>query len=237
MGNVVYSRFIMGKIFQDIKLAPDVDSLSESSTWSNLFCEGVSTALWIIVANKASGDAYAWGLSYVLVKMMFGGNSSMNSLCNIMSFLKGESDWLSTALNFVFHALGAMGAVHMSAAFGFNADNASASAAFTGENGLWSSTFYNYFFCNNEVIGLFLFAVFKFNSRNQSGMPDNLWSMLLIAMAFFVGGEGFNFFPARFFNKFGAFSDAACWAALVQQVWAVALAAVFMDYLPMIGFE
>merc|ERR1711981_1170191 len=187
--------------------------------------EAISTALWITVAVNASsamGAPYAWALSFIVIKMMFGSNCSMNGLCDVMDVLKGEKNWFNAALTFIFQAIGAIGAKSIAGdGFGFKTDGAEAAAAFTGDGGLWSKEFYKYFFCNSEVVALFIFCIFLNRGQGWGGMSDTVMKFFLIATAFMVGGGSFLFFPARYFNSFGAFATAGAWATLIQQVWAV----------------
>jgi len=219
----------MGKLFADFKLQPDVECFKDAKFWCNMVMEAVGTGLWILIATKAdSQQAWGWGLSFAIISLAFPGHT-FNTLTNWCAMLKGECDWLNFLITFVFHFLGAIAANALAPHIGLDADSTPLhDLCFVGcENGAFTTKFYSFFF-SSEFVGLFLYAIFT--ARSKSDMPSSLWTVLLITVAFWLGGDNFVFLPARLFNKFTNFASAGAWAALVCQLWASTLAAVILEY-------
>merc|ERR1711907_202548 len=213
-------------IFKDIKHeAEDLKKgLGDSKTWLSLFWEGVSTFLWLIVATSAGNGSWAWGLSYVVISLVFAGNK-MNSLCVFKQFVYGETSIVHFALTFVAHALGAIAAYTLGPKVGFAAvqvpDHGLAFAGFD-----WKT-----FLFGREFWGLFLFCLFREKKFDgEGGFPVSLWNVLILAVAFQIGGANFVFVPSRLFTGFASFADVSVWACFVAQIWAIVAAAVVGDY-------
>lgn len=216
----------MGKLFVDFRLKPDFDCFKDAAFWCKMVMEAVGTGLWILLATKAGGE-WGWGLSYAVISLSFPGHS-FNTLTNWGSLIRGDCDWLNFVMNFVFHFLGAICAQNLAPFIGLEADgDASHSLCFVGANCAFSAEFYNFFF-SSEFVGLFLYTIFT--ARSTTDMPASLWTVLLITVAFWLGGANFVFLPARLFNKFTNFASAGAWAALVCQLWAATIAAVVLEY-------
>merc|ERR1711963_1388725 len=165
-------------IFKDIQHDADdlKKGLDDSKTWLSLFWEGVSTFLWLIVATSAGNGSWAWGLSYVVIGLVFAGNK-MNSLCVFKQFVYGETSIVHFALTFVAHALGAIAAYTLGPKIGFD----------------WKA-----FLFGREFWGLFLFCLFREKKFDgEGGFPSSLWNVLILAVAFQIGGANFVFVPSR----------------------------------------
>lgn len=247
-------------LFTDMKGAPDVDSLKKSATWLNLLMEAVCTALWIIVASRVGG-VWGWGLGYVVIKTVWSGYT-FNSLLDFAGLLNGSMDWLTFLLRFFAHCFGAICAAALAGPLGLAADGAKPGLSFFNKYTPWDCTkvegwkdgdsyegctghtqthdgafevsFWEFFFCK-EMIAIFLFTCFVARSRDNS-VPKAIWDILMITVAFWLGGAGsahgssFFFIPARAFNSWAAFCSGPAWATLICQMWAVLLAHVFLAY-------
>lgn len=201
--------------------------LDEGKTWMAYIWEAISTFLWITIATRAGGSGWAWGLSYVVLNIVFGG-STMNSLCNLRALLRGNESIVHFALNMFSHVLGAIAAHQLAGHIGFDAPNVPDHGLSFG--GIASANWHKFFF-GHEFWGIFLYCVFKKKSNNASGMPDSLWGILIMAVAFMIAGEStFVFVPARLFSGFASFADATVWACFLSQVWSIVVAEVFCDY-------
>jgi len=219
----------MGRLFKDFKLKPDFSDYSDAKFWLNRVMDGVGLGLWILLAVKTSeqlgSNGFGWGLTFAVVSLSFP-NNGFDTLRNWVNMLNGEIDFVKFIVCTVFHFLGAMGANFIAGFIGLEkdgehvVDNLNFGTAF-------SANFYDFFF-SSEFVGLFLFAIFS--ARSKSDMPSSLWSVLLIAIAFFVGGSSFVFVPARFFNSHAHFINPACWAGLICQLWAATVGAIVLEY-------
>jgi len=218
----------MGRLFQDIKPLPDFDQFKDAKFWSKHVMNAVGTGLWILLAVKLEknglADGWAWGLSGAIVSLAFQSNC-LNTLNNFNDLVRGDSDVISFLVSLVFHASGAIGANYIAGFVGLDADVTPVHEL--SFNTAFSADFYKYFF-SNEFVGLFLFAVFT--ARSKSDMPSSLWSVLLVAVAFFVGGAEFVFLPARLFNNVAAFYSAGAWAGFVCQLWATLFSAIVLEF-------
>merc|ERR1712079_806657 len=102
------------------------------------------------------------------------------------ALLRGDSDIVQFVVAAVFHFLGAIGANYVAEFIGLSADSMPAHGLDFGT--AFSVDFYKFFF-SSEFIGLFLFAIFR--ARSKSDMPSSLWTIVLVAVAFFIGGANF----------------------------------------------
>ena len=210
-----------GKIFEDIQYKGDdlKKDLDEGSTYMKLFWEAATTFGWLVVATAAGGSSWAWALSYVVLMITFHG-SKMNSLCFFKDMINGKTSVVHFALNMFAHVLGAIAAYTMASQIGFAAPVAPA-------HGMSFSGFdWKMFFFGREFWGIFLYIIFKEKANNQSGIPEKLWNMMILAVAFMIGGANFVFVPARMFTSFASFADAGLWCCFLSQVWAVVAACV-----------
>lgn len=216
----------MGKqIFVDFELAPDFGFLKEASSWVGFFKEAIGTALWFAIANKAGGDAWAWGLAHVVVCLAFSNDSHFHGCCNFVNAMSG-GNWVKFFFTFFSQILGCIALGAVGGHIGLEGRAFETSLSFST---IASKNFYEYFF-GTEFFGLFLYVIFSKRSSKDSGVPSSLWNILLIAVAFWVGGDGFGFVPARNFNTFKSFCDAGAWATTVCQFWAVTVASVILDF-------
>merc|ERR1739848_135350 len=201
--------------------------LDEGKTWMAYAWEAISTFLWITIATRAGGSAWAWGLSYVVLNIVCGG-STMHSLCNLRKLLRGDESIVHFALNMFSHILGAIAAHQLAGHLGFATPAVPDHGLSFGEIG---SAEWHKFFFGHEFWGIFLFIVFHKKASNESGMPGSLWTILIMAVAFMIAGEAsFVFVPARLFSGFSSFADANVWCCFLSQVWSVLVAEVFCDY-------
>lgn len=218
----------MGRLFQDIKPLPDFDQFKDAKFWSKHVMNAVGTGLWILLAVKISANGlaagWAWGLSGAIVSLAFQ-NNCFNTLNCFNDLVRGDTDVISFLVSMVFHAAGAIGANYIAGFVGFTADETPAHGLNFGT--AFSANFYEFFF-SSEFVGLFLFAIFT--ARSKSDMPSSLWSVLLVAVAFFVGGANFVFLPARLFNDFSSFCSVDAWAGFVCQLWATLFSAIVLDF-------
>lgn len=209
------------------KFNVDLDDLRDAKYWSKLLIEGIGTLLWILIANQAvnagTGEAWAWGLIYSVLHLAF--NGSFNSLNNFAGFFRGETDLLSFVLSFIFHILGAIAAVAASQWLDLGLVGFTPSLSFST---VASVNFYKFFF-GAEFLGIFLYSIFSMKAK-ENEVPKNVWSVLLIATAFWIGGAGFGFFPARVFTSFKSFADGSVWATLLVQFWAMFVALIVNEY-------
>jgi len=215
-----------GALFKDIQAAPKVDRLKQAGTYSRLLQEAVGTALWILVAS-AINSGWSWGLAFVVIDLAFDGTSK-NTIINFKALLKGHTDWLTFLITFLAHCLGAIAANAVAGPLGLAGDNATASLSFLGANGAFTLKFWEFWF-SKEMIGLFLYTCF-ISRASGNDVPPAIWDVLMITVAFWLGGSSFIFFPARLFSTFGAFASAGAWATLICQFWAVTLALVFLEW-------
>jgi len=209
------------------KFNVDLDDLRDAKYWSKLFIEGIGTLLWILIANQAvnagTSEAWAWGLIYSVLHLTF--NGSFNTLNNFAAFFRGETDLLSFILSFAFHILGSLAAVAASQWLGLGLVSFDASLSFQN---VISAEFYKFFF-GAEFLGIFLFSVFSMKAK-ENEVPKSVWSVLLVATAFWIGGAGFGFFPARAFTNFGSFVNGNVWATVLVQFWAMFVALLVNEY-------
>jgi len=217
-----------GRLFQDIKPLPNFDDFKDAKFWMKHLMNAVGTGLWILLAVKIASNGmssgWAWGLSGAIVSLAFQGNC-FNTLSCFNDMMRGDTDIVSFLISMVFHCFGAIGANYIAEFIGFTADATPAHGmSFAGA---FSADFYKFFF-SSEFVGLFLFAVFT--ARSKSDMPSSLWSVLLVAVAFFVGGANFVFLPARLFGNCASFADPTAWAAFVCQLWATLFSAVVLEF-------
>jgi len=218
----------MGRLFSDFKLKPDFSEYKDAKFWLNRIMDGVGLGLWILLAVKTSEHVhagFAWGLTFAIVSLSFP-NNGFDTLRNWVSLLNGDIDIVKFVVCTVFHFLGAIGANFVAGFIGLVADGAQAPAELTF-NTAFSAEFYKFFF-SSEFVGLFLFAIFS--ARSKSDMPSSLWSVLLIAVAFFVGGNSFVFVPARFFNSYLSFASLSSWAGFVCQLWSATVGAIVLEF-------
>jgi hypothetical protein len=233
-------------LFGGIDFAPDVNSLKDAKTWGKLLMEAVGSALWILVGTKMAQGAWGWGLSFVVISIAFPG-FSFNTLSNWSRFLKGEENWFTYLLTWFAHCLGSIAANSVSKILSLDDTNFATSLSFrackavavagtdtvtahsvTVCEGAFSATFWEYFF-GKEMIALFLFTCFVARAKGND-VPASLWTVLLIAVAFWLGGDGFAFFPARAFDNWAAFGSQGAWATWICQMWAVLLANIFLQW-------
>jgi len=201
--------------------------LDEGKTYLAYIWEAISTFLWITIATRAGGSAWAWGFSYVVLTIVCGG-STMHTLCNLKNLLRGKESIVHFALNFFSHIVGAIAATQLAGHLGFAAPAVPEHGLSFG--GIASANWHQFFF-GHEFWGIFLFCVFHKKASNESGMPKSLWTILIMAVAFMIAGEStFVFVPARLFTGFGSFADASVWCCFLAQVWSVVVAEVFCDY-------
>merc|ERR1712080_332516 len=99
----------------------------------------------------------------------------------------GNTSIVHFALKMFSHILGAIAAYTMAAKIGFAAPSAPAHGLSFGE---WN---WKTFFFGREFWGIFLFCLFHSKHSNDSGIPEKLWTMLIMAVAFQVGGGNFVF--------------------------------------------
>lgn len=217
----------MGKLFQDIDYKPDFKFLSEAGEWVAMFNQAVGTALWFAIANKAGGDAWAWGLSYVVVNIAFGcsGACNFNAAFDFVHVLKGDKNYIRFVFDFFFQILGCIAITAAGSHIGLDAGSFEASLSFST---IASVDFYKYFF-GTEFFGILLYCIFT-NKSNGGDIPASLWSILLVAVAFWVGGDGFGFVAARSFSSFAAFANVNAWATFVCQIWSATVGAVLLEY-------
>jgi len=131
--------------------------------------------------------------------------------------------------SFFFQILGVIALNKVGQYVGLGNDEFTASLSF---NTVASPEFYKFFF-GSEFLGIFLFTVFTQKAGSApEGVPAAFWTILLVAVAFWIGGAstGFGFVPARSFSTFKHFGMASSWATLVVQFWAATLATVVLDF-------
>jgi len=216
----------MGKLFQDIDFKPDFSFLSEAKEWVDLFNQAVGTALWFAIANKAGGDAWAWGLSYVVVSIAFGtsGAFNFNAAFDFVNVLSGNKNYVRFIFDFFFQILGCIAITAAGESIGLAAAAFAPSLKFSQ---IASVDFYKFFF-GQEFFGIFLYYIFS--KRSTSDIPASIWSILLVAVAFWVGGEEFGFIAARSFSTFKSFASASSWATFVCQIWSATVGAALLEY-------
>jgi len=215
----------MGKLLQDFQYEGKdlIKDLDAGKTWMSYFWEGATTFLWLIVATAAGNSSWAWALSYVVLGVTFGG-SAMNSLCTFKEMIYGNTSIVHFALTMFSHVVGAIAAYQMAGGIGFTVPTVPAHG-FSFGTWNWKS-----FFFGREFWGIFLFCLFHSKHNNDSGMPEKLWTMLIMATAFQVGGDGFVFVPSRMFTGFASFADGSVWCCFLSQIWAVLFASVIGDH-------
>lgn len=216
-------------LFQGIKLVPDFECLKSAKTWLGCINEFTGTLLWILIAKQIS-NSFSWGIAFVVVSLAIPG-SGFNTLNHFIGFLNGSSDILQLILAFVFHSLGAIVGQYIAGFewLKFTADTVEPILKFTGDGGAFSATFYQFFF-SGEFVGIFLFTVLSARCQKPEGIPSCILTILLVSLAFWMGGDKFCFLPARCFNTFKSFAGASNWATLVCQLWSALAGHLVLEF-------
>jgi len=207
--------------FQKLDWDMDFDKLTTGEFWGCAFKTLLGSAAFVLVAGVNANTAWAWGFSYALVSALISDN--LNSLCRWNSFLNGEGKFGCFLYSTIFQVIGAAFAFHFDAAFNLNGASSAVTAMnlFTDFRATWM---------NSEVVALVLFLILKAKASNND-MPAAVWTILLVAIAFTLGGAGFGFFPAHAYAATG-FSSLCSFANLniiVVQLWAVLVGNFVLD--------
>lgn len=217
------------------EMKPNVDSLKDPKTWGKLLMEAIGTALWIIVGTKLGGD-WGWGLSFAVISIAFP-DYTFNTLTNWGEFLTGGTDWLSFLLTWFAHCIGSIFASAITGPLALGDINAESSLSFRAADaegndvpgGAFTLQFWTFWF-GKEMIGIFLFTCFMARSKGNNDVPATIWTVLMVTVAFWLGGSGFMFFPARLFSSWSAFAGQGAWATFICQMWSVLLAKIFLEW-------
>lgn len=201
----------------------EFDILSKSAFWSCAFRTFLATAAFILLAGKQGNSPLAWGLSYVIVSNLISDN--LNSLCKWHAFINGNGKFGKVIYATLVQIAGAMGANCINEALKLG-------VSFTAVNGHQFADWKTLdFWLSLEVVALALFLIFKQKSDNKD-MPAAFWQILLVTIAFTVGGEGFGFFPAHAFaaGGFASWNNVSAWTTVFVQLWAIVFGNFVLDF-------
>ena len=191
-------------------------SLTDAGWWRQRVAVTVGTMVWIIVAQQAGASPFAWGLSYAVASAMF--SADMNCLDSFRDFLTGKGS-LGKFLGLLpFQILA--GLLVNSSADVFGHEN----VADVADNSKFFSDWELFkIILAKETLGVFFYYVISTQAKNNSQVPEQLWSAIMVAMAFHIGSDGFAFAPAHnFVLGFGNTCSGAI--TLILQLIAVVLA-------------
>lgn len=208
---------------KDLDFDMAFDQLTEAKFWSCVFKTFLGTAAWVIIAAVAGGSPWAWGVAYAAVSTAFIDN--LNALDRFRGFLDGNVKFGLFVYALLVQAAGAAFAVSAKNALGLEGD-ITAVGAYSFEN--WLSR--DFWLCREVVALVFYFWI----SSRASGhdIPEAFFRIILIALAFIIGGEGFAFFPAHaFVAGFDAFFTASAWTLVFLQLFAVWFSGFLMNLL------
>jgi len=204
-------------LFQDMKFGYDFKNLITADFWKkHIIQDTVATMVWIMAASAAGSSAFAWGLSYWMVRVMFNGDDHtgmMNANCNFIDFLKGKNDPFTWAFALLFQVLGGMLSFHVIDLLG--ATKATTVGVPVGDiaTAAWAT-----FWFGREFWGVFFFELMV-NKHSNKKVPSTLFAVLMMAAAFYLGGDSFGLFPAHGFHTgIGAFISGGAWAMVFVQM-------------------
>jgi len=230
----------MGQLFKSMEFNKEEGRksygyLKNTDMWMNHLNEAVGVALWVISATMAGGSGWAWGFTFVMVNLTFNAKNelNLNILDNFMSVFRNDTSIVQHVMTFFFHAFGVIGACMLAEHLGFSGTDVPAHKLnFMGGEGMVGifSKQAHHFLFGLEFIGLFMFTVWRAKGARPDDMPSSVWDMMMIALAFWIGGDAFVFVPARLFTSFDAFKAASTWAMVICQWWSVMFTNIILEY-------
>jgi len=173
--------------------------------WVGCWKEFLGSLLWITVAAQAGGNAWAWGISYVIVLHAFENRNHFTPAVTFYRAAIGEQNPIQAFVWLIAQALGAFVAVHFATALGMEKDSAAGFGINDWKNGV------------QEFLGVAFFVWIHLQNAGNDGsdMPKSIVTIISIVVAFQLAGDNAVFAANRQFAAFDAnFYVAYLWGAV-----------------------
>ena len=199
----------------------DVSGLTCTKWWTSQFTMAAFTGSWLILQALCAdifGAFFSWGVSFAIVSVIF----SCFEMDQFKQWFEGKNKLSDVVYFIVFQGFGASVAFFVSTHFGLNASLGFESSASFSQAASWNLL---EFWFSKEVLAIYFYWKFVTHMKISSeDMACSVKCLLLISLAFMIGGEGIAFFPGHLFaSGWSAFLKESTYAVLFQQVWATFL--------------